>query len=181
MAQVLDVIEAKYHFRDVDVEKGVASSSLFLPSTTPIEDAVTYFDLVGDLIDGVSGCVLYDYQLILHYIEDAYIKPDTDDDVEFVGLFEFGTADGKSMQVIIPSLDEDLLGIFQTDNININQDHADVVAFLDMMIDGDGTTVPCDKRGQDIEESSGTTGSYRAARAVKYHTGSHASRGGRAG
>jgi hypothetical protein len=179
MALTLDTIEARYEF--IDVEDSKSYVSLYLPNTVALADAITFFDAVGDKMVAINGCVNTQYQIIGHYIEGAYTPPNPlEDDVEYVALFEVETADNEMFQMIVPSVDEDG-AFYETDNLSINQVHTTIAPFLTMLIDGDGTVAPCDQRGQDLVETSGTTGSYKVVRAVKYHTRSHVSGGVRAG
>jgi hypothetical protein len=178
MALTLDMIEARYSWRDA--EKGKAYMSFYLNSAIPYADAITYFDAVGDALNDMSGCINPEYQIIGRYIEDAYTPPAAGTNVEVMAVFEIETADQEMITISIPAIDPNAT-FMATNAIDITQTNATIFPFLDMLLDGDGTIAPCDTRGQDIVETAGTTGAYKVIRAVKKHVKSHVTGGGRAG
>lgn len=177
MAMTLETIVAEYRFQDR--EESVSTIELHLPDTTPLVDAITYFDAVGELLNNLTHCNMLEYTLRANYLDTAADSPDKlVDAVARVGIFEVQTQDNQICVITVPSLN---INVLETDAVKINQALTNVQNFINALVVGDGTVVPCDQRGQDLVPTSGVVGTYRILQAYKAHNRSqinHLARGG---
>jgi hypothetical protein len=95
-------------------------------------------DAFGHIIEIISECVLVGYDIILTYLRPVDQYAITTPLYEH-GIYIFETTAETRYIVQIASAEN---SIRDTDNITILTDNSDVVAFMDMMIDGDGTVAP---------------------------------------
>jgi len=178
MALVNDIAAAVYLFRDNDgKERNITLYAEVPAAPTDYPNLITFFDAIGDIIsNNITVCNLFAYDLYIIKREDTIVAT-AGAEVERVALFEIKSAANGEPSFVLsipcllsthPSVGGD--GVIDTA-------HPDISAIIDMLIAGDGTVSPCDARGIDLVASSGTLGSYKIERAVKYHTRSKLSTG----
>jgi hypothetical protein len=178
MAMVEGFLRAKYEFLDIENKKAYVEAILPNPFPPPA-DAITYFDALGDAMVALTDCNLVGYVLSFEHVEDALVQtPGVE--VENSLRLTIGSAGSDNNILTIPGIAPSAT-FWTAGNRDIaNQADPDVVALINSLIDGDGTVVPTDERGDDLE-ADGTTGAYRIINAVKYHRRSHVAGGGRRG
>lgn len=136
-----------YTFRDAKGANSTLNVNFEYTGTSTLTELKTFADALGVELESLSDAELVRYNINLAMDASGATAAVDYKRVEDKGVIIAQTAAGKNVRFSIPAIKETVLG---TDQITIDLANADVTAFTNLIVTGNGTIAPVDSNGSDI-------------------------------